>query len=223
MKQKKRIFVMVACGSLVMNSCQTTNPYTGEAQRSKATTGAVVGSLVGAGLGSLTGSGSTDRRQRAMIGAGIGALTGAGIGNYMDQQEADLRRELQGTGVGISRSGNQISLIMPGDITFSTGSASISGDFYPTLNSVGKVLSKYQQTMVDITGHTDNVGQRDYNYRLSQQRANSVAGYLQSRRVNAARFRVSGMGPDSPIATNNTADGRQANRRVTIQLAPLTQ
>lgn len=214
---------MVAFGSLVATSCQTTNPYTGEAQNSRAVTGSVIGGLLGAGVGSLTGSGSTDRRQRAMIGAGIGALTGGGIGAYMDQQEAELRRELQGTGVGVSRNGNQISLVMPGDITFATGSASISGQFYDTLNSVAKVLSKYNRTLVDITGHTDSVGPRDYNYRLSEQRANSVAAYLQSRKVNASRFRVTGAGADSPVATNGTAEGRQANRRVTIQLAPLTQ
>jgi outer membrane protein OmpA-like peptidoglycan-associated protein len=222
MKKPNKLIVLLSAGSLALSSCQTANPYTGEAQRSKTATGAVLGGLVGAGIGSLTGSGSTDRRQKAMIGAGIGALAGGGIGNYMDRQEAELRRELEGTGVGVSRSGNQINLIMPGDVTFSTGSASISGQFYPTLDSVAKVLNKYNQTLVDITGHTDSVGQRDYNFRLSQQRANSVAGFLQGRKVNSARFRVSGQGPDAPVASNDTAEGRQANRRVTIQLAPLT-
>jgi len=222
MKTLNKLIVLLTTGTLALSSCQTANPYTGEAQRSKTATGAVLGGLLGAGIGSLTGSGSTDRRQKAMIGAGIGALAGGGIGNYMDRQEAELRRELEGTGVGVSRSGNQINLIMPGDVTFSTGSASISGQFYPTLDSVAKVLNKFNQTLVDITGHTDSVGQRDYNYRLSQQRANSVAGFLQGRKVNPARFRVTGQGPDAPVASNDSASGRQANRRVTIQLAPLT-
>lgn len=222
MKMPLRFTVLLTAGSLALSSCQTTNPYTGEAQRSKATTGAVIGGLLGAGIGALSGDDSTDRRQKALAGLGIGALAGAGIGAYMDKQEAELRRELEGTGVGISRNGNSISLIMPGDITFSTGSASISGQFYPTLDSVGKVLNKYDKTLVDITGHTDSVGQRDYNYRLSQSRASSVAGYLQSKQVNAARFQVTGQGPDSPVATNDSEAGRQANRRVTIQLAPLT-
>ncbi len=207
---------------MVLSSCQTTNPFTGESQRSKALTGSVIGGLVGAGIGSLTGKGSTDRRQKAMVGAGIGILTGGGIGAYMDRQEAELRRELEGTGVGVSRNGNQIALVMPGDVTFATGSASISGQFHPTLDSVAKVLNKYNQTLVDITGHTDSVGQRDYNYRLSQSRASSVAGFLQGRKVSPTRFRVTGQGPDAPVATNDSAAGRQANRRVTIQLAPLT-
>lgn len=222
MKRTNILIATAVSGCLLASSCQTINPYTGDPQAARATTGSIIGGLVGAGVGSLTGSGSTDRRQRAMIGAGIGALAGAGVGAYMDNQEAELRRELQGTGVGVSRSGNQISLIMPGDITFATGSASISGEFYGTLSSVAKVLNKYNKTLVGITGHTDNVGQRDFNYRLSEQRANSVANYLQSRQVPLARFRVSGAGADSPIASNATAEGRQANRRVTIQLAPLT-
>jgi len=223
MKMPLKMTVLLTVGSLGLTSCQTVNPYTGEAQRSKATTGAVIGGLVGAGIGALSGDNSRERRQKALAGLGIGALAGGGIGAYMDKQEAELRRELEGTGVGVSRNGNEIGLIMPGDITFSTGSATISGQFYPTLDSVAKVLSKYDKTLVDITGHTDSVGQRDYNYRLSQSRASSVAGFLQSRKVNSARFRVTGQGPDSPVASNSTDSGRQANRRVTIQLAPLTQ
>ncbi len=214
--------VFVASGSLILTSCQTANPYTGEAQRAKATTGAVVGGVLGAVVGGLAGNDSTDRRQKALLGAGIGAIAGGGIGAYMDKQEAELRRELEGSGVGISRSGNQINLIMPGDITFASGSSSVRGQFYATLTSVAKVLNKYDKTLVDITGHTDSVGQRDYNYRLSQSRANSVAGFLQSKKVNSQRFRVSGQGPDAPVANNSSAEGRQANRRVTIQLAPLT-
>lgn len=223
MKHLSKLMVIAVSGSLILSSCQTANPYTGEAQRAKATTGAVIGGVVGAIAGGLSGSDRTDRRQKALLGAGIGAIAGGGIGAYMDKQEAELRRELEGTGVGISRSGNQINLIMPGDITFATGSANIAGQFYPTLTSVAKVLNKYNKTLVDITGHTDSVGQRDYNYRLSQSRASSVAGFLQNKKVNAQRFRITGQGPDAPVASNSTAEGRQANRRVTIQLAPLTQ
>ena len=208
--------------ALAFTSCQTTNPYTGEAQRSKATSGAVIGALVGAAAGSLSGSGSTDRRQKAMIGAGIGALAGGGIGAYMDKQEAELRRELQGTGVSVTRSGDRIFLNMPGDVTFSTGSADISGQHYGTLNSVAKVLNKYDKTRIDIAGHTDNVGNSGYNYRLSQGRAASVANYLMGRSVNSARFNMRGFGMDQPVASNDTAAGRQANRRVTIQLAPMS-
>ena len=221
MKFPQRIVGLLMIGSFAMTSCQTANPYTGEGQRAKATSGALVGGLIGAGIGLLAGGNAQERGQRALIGAGVGALAGGGIGAYMDKQEAELRRELEGTGVGISRSGNNSSLVMPGDITFSTGSSGISGEFYPTLTSVSKVLNKYNQTMVAIVGHTDNVGERNYNYRLSESRANSVASFLRTQKVAAQRFQVSGQGPDAPVANNSSAAGRQANRRVSIQLAPM--
>ncbi len=217
-----KLLIPSLLAALTFTSCQTVNPYTGETQTSKATQGAVIGSLLGGVVGALSGDGSTDRRQKALLGAGIGALGGAGLGAYMDKQEAELRRELQGTGVGISRQGDRIDLIMPGDITFATNSSTVSGSFYPTLNSVSKVLSKYKSTLIDITGHTDSTGSATYNYQLSEKRAASVAGFLQSRRVNPARFRISGNGPAQPIASNNTAAGRAKNRRVTINLSPLT-
>ena len=193
MKFTKNVVAYFVVGSLTLTSCQTANPYTGESQQAKATTGAIIGGLFGAGIGALSGGSNTERKQRALLGAGV----------------------------GISRNGNQITLVMPGDITFSTGSSGIVGQFYPTLASVAKVLNKYNRTMVAITGHTDNVGARDYNYRLSEARANSVAQFLQTQAVASQRFQVSGRGMDQPIADNNTASGRQANRRVSIQLAPL--
>lgn len=216
-----RLTTVAVMASLALTSCQTTDPYTGERKMAKTTSGALIGGALGAAAGALTGDGGSDSRKRALIGAGIGSLAGGGVGAYMDKQAAELRRELEGTGVGIQRSGNNISLIMPGDITFSTGSSGISGEFYPTLTSVAKVLKKYDKTRVAITGHTDNVGGRDYNYRLSEARASSVASFLRSQNVNPARFIISGQGYDEPVASNNTAAGRQANRRVTVELAPL--
>lgn len=209
----------LAC-SLTLNSCQTTNPYTGEQQTSRSTSGAVIGGLIGAGLGSLTGSGSTDRRQKAMVGAGIGALAGGLIGDYMDKQEAELRHHLEGTGVSVTRNGDNLILNMPGDITFATDSSSVNDRARNTLDGVGMILAKYKRTMVDITGHTDNVGNSTYNYQLSEKRARSVAGYLKDGGVMNQRILIHGRGPDQPTASNNTAAGRQANRRVTIELVP---
>ena len=206
--------------SLALSSCQTTNPYTGEQQTSRSTSGAVIGGLIGAGLGSLTGSGSTDRRQKAMVGAGIGALAGGLMGDYMDKQEAELRRHLEGTGVSVTRNGDNLILNMPGDITFATDSSSVNDRARNTLDGVGIILAKYKRTMVDITGHTDNVGNSTYNYQLSEKRARSVAGYLKDGGVIDQRILIYGRGPDQPTASTNTAAGRQANRRVTIELVP---
>lgn len=220
---KLTVAALLASGLFLSTSCTTPNPYTGEAQRAKATTGAAVGAALGGVIGALTGDDANDRRQRALKGAALGGLAGGGIGAYMDKQEAELRRELSGAGVGIQRTGNGIQLVMPGDITFRTGSAQIDGQFYRTLDAVGTVLRKYNQTAVAVTGHTDNVGGRSYNMGLSQARAGSVANYLQSRGVAGQRLQVSGLGYEQPIASNATAEGRQANRRVTINLTPYQQ
>lgn len=217
---KLKFTTLLIVGVLGLSACQTTNPYTGEQQTSRSTSGAVIGGLIGAGLGSLTGSGSTDRRQKAMVGAGIGAIAGGLIGDYMDKQEAELRRHLEGTGVSVTRMGNDLVLNMPGDITFATDSSSINDRFRNVLDGVGIILAKYKRTMVDITGHTDNVGERSYNYNLSQRRAQSVAGYLQDRGVLTQRMLIYGRGPDQPVASNSTPEGRQLNRRVTIKLIP---
>lgn len=202
---------------IALAGCQTLDPYTGEAQTSKATTGSIIGGLGGAAIGGLI-----DGRKGALIGLGIGALTGGLVGNYMDQQEAKLRAQLRGTGVSVTRQGNNIILNMPGNITFATDSADITANFYPVLDSVGLVLNEFNKTYVDIIGHTDSTGSRQYNQELSERRAQSVARYLTSRQVVPQRMIVRGMGQDSPIASNNTAQGRAQNRRVEIILTPIT-
>lgn len=211
--------------ALMAASC-TTDPYTGNQKVSNTAAGAGLGAAAGA-LGGLVfasanNSGSVATRNAALIGAGIGALTGGGIGAYMDRQEAELRRELQGTGVSVTRNGEQIILNMPSNITFATDQDSVRADFYPVLNSVGIVLRKFNQTLVDVTGHTDSTGSDGYNFELSQRRAMSVANYLAGQGVDGRRFAVAGFGENRPIATNATEAGRAANRRVEIQLRPLT-
>ncbi|MGB5511233.1 MAG: OmpA family protein [Woeseiaceae bacterium] len=140
----------------------------------------------------------------------------------MDKQEAQLRAELEGTGVSVSRIGDNITLNMPGNITFATDSSDLSPAFFDVLNSVGKVLGEYDKTVVEVAGHTDNTGTDSYNQSLSERRAASVATYLQGRNVMAQRLITVGMGEARPVADNSTADGRQANRRVEITMVPVT-
>ena len=147
---------------------------------------------------------------------------GAGVGAYMDVQEARLREQLQGTGVQIVREGDNIRLIMPGNITFNTDSYELRSSFYPVLNSVGLVLAKYADTTLRITGHTDNNGTRQYNLALSERRANAVADYLVTREVLRNRMFVQGLAFDSPIADNGTPEGRAQNRRVELYILPKT-
>jgi outer membrane protein OmpA-like peptidoglycan-associated protein len=219
----KRTIVLAISASFALAACQTQDAYTGEQKTSKATYGAAIGALAGALGGALIGSGTgSDRRNRALIAGGVGALAGGGIGYYMDQQEAELTKQLRSTGVSVTRVGNNIVLNMPGNVTFATNSSNINASFYNVLNSVAVVLKKYDKTLVDVVGHTDSTGSAEYNMQLSQQRANSVASYLISQGTNSQRYRVVGAGESNPIASNNTDAGRAQNRRVEITLAPLT-
>lgn len=214
-----RIFVVIVA-ALALAACQTVDPYTGEQKTSNATKGAAIGAVAGAVLGAATAKGK-DRGSAAAKGAAIGGIAGVGVGAYMDKQEAELRAELQGTGVQVRREGDKLYLIMPGNITFATGRYEIRGDFYPTLNSVAKVLMKFNETAIKVAGHTDSVGSDSSNQTLSEQRANSVAQYLQGQQILSGRIQAVGYGERYPIASNDTAAGREQNRRVELELLPL--
>ncbi len=170
----------------------------------------------------LTGGDARAHRMNALIGAGVGALAGGAIGNYMDRQESQLRAQLQGTGVSVVRNGNDITLKMPGNITFNTDSAEVKPGFYKVLNSVALVLKKYDKTILEVAGHTDSTGSPQYNQALSERRASSVAQYLEAQGVDSRRVMTVGAGETHPIAPNNTPEGRQANRRVELTLEPIT-
>lgn len=200
-------------------ACTTTDPFTGQQRISNTAGGAGIGAVAGAALGTLAGG---DDRRNALIGAGIGALAGGGIGAYMDNQQAELRAQLQGTGVSVTRVGNNIILNMPSNITFASDQDAINAGFYPTLNSVVLVLKKFNQTLIDVYGHTDSTGSDTYNLDLSQRRAQSVASYLSGQGVNGQRFAVQGFGETRPVADNGSDAGRALNRRVEIQLVPIT-
>lgn len=199
--------------TLLLGAC-TTNPYTGEQQASKAAT-------YGAGAAAVCGLiGAMDSREKAgkaALGCGV---VGVGVGAYMDVQEQKLREQLEGTGVRVAREGDNIRLIMPGNITFETDSYQLRSSFYPVLNSVGIVLAKYIDTTMRVSGHTDNTGSKAYNQSLSERRARSVADYLATREIASSRMFVEGRGFDQPIADNSTSAGRAQNRRVELYILP---
>lgn len=216
---KKLAAVLLAATMLA--SC-TTDPFTGQQRVSNTAGGAALGAGLGALAGLAVGGSSVAQRNAVLIGAGIGALTGGAIGNYMDRQEAALRAQLQGTGVSVTRVGDQIVLNMPSNITFATDQDAVKAGFYPTLNSVALVLKRFNQTVVDVYGHTNSTGSAQHNFDLSQRRALSVANYLSAQGIDSRRFAVTGFGATRPIADNATEAGRALNRRVEIQLSPLT-
>ncbi|MCM8732409.1 OmpA family protein [Hephaestia sp. GCM10023244] len=216
-----KLMVAAAMGALVFTSACTTDPVTGEKRISKAAIGGIGGALGGYLLGDLVG-GRHDRTEK-IIGAGIGGLAGAGVGAYMDKQERDLRAKTAGTDVQVIRQGDDLLLNMPSGITFGYDSANVQPQFRPTLDQVSDVLSQYNQTYIDVYGHTDSTGSDAYNQGLSERRAAAVSSYLQSRGVQAARIGTRGFGESQPIASNATEDGRAANRRVEIKIVPITQ
>jgi len=204
--------LLMALSLAALSACTTTDPYTGEQRVKKSVkygaTGAIVCGLIGA---------TKNKKHARNAAAGCGAI-GAGIGAYMDHQEAELRRELEGTGVRVVRQGDDIQLVLPGNITFRTNEYSIKSNFYPVLNSVAKVLYKYKDTDLDIIGYTDSQGTAEYNFRLSENRANSVKYYLANQQVDPARLKAFGEGENNPIASNMNANGRQQNRRVELYI-----
>jgi outer membrane protein OmpA-like peptidoglycan-associated protein len=197
---------------LLMLGCTTINPYTGQQQVSRAVKYGAISSVV-CGL-----VGAVENGQHARNAAAGCGVIGAGVGAYMDVQEAELRQELQGSGVQVERNGDQLDLLMPGNVTFNTNEYTVRPQFQSTLDSVATVLAKYADTRVQVVGHTDSTGSADYNYNLSNRRATSVANYLSGRGVEQSRILSQGMGPDQPIASNADEAGRSQNRRVELKI-----
>lgn len=200
-----------------------TNPETGEREFPVRTAvGAGIGAIGGYLLGDLIG-GRSDRTER-IVGAGIGAVAGGAIGQYMDQQEARLRRETAGSGIEVGREGNDLVLRMPAGITFAFDRSDIQPQFQATLNEVAQTLQAYPSTAIDVYGHTDSTGTDAYNQNLSEQRARSVANYLISRGVQPVRIATRGFGESQLLVNPERSEAdRQANRRVEIRISPVSQ
>jgi len=222
--QAMKVTAVAVISTVMLGGCatytgQTTDPNDPNRTRS----GALIGAGIGAVAGLLSGGDATERRQRALVGAGVGGLAGGSIGAYQDRQEAELRRQTAGTGIDVSRDGDVIKLNLPDGVTFDFGKYDLKPQFYPALNNVASTLREFNQTIVEVTGHTDSVGSAQFNQRLSEQRANSVGNYLMGQGLIRERFEIMGMGKNSPIADNGTDAGRAQNRRVEIRVLPLRQ
>lgn len=221
----KLIITFSLVSLITLNGCTTYDAYTGEEKTSSTAKGAGIGAGSALLLSYLANRNKTssERNKRMLRDAGIGAIVGGGVGYYMDTQEAKLRKQLRGTGVSIQRDGNNINLIMPGNITFATNRRNLRSDFYDVLDSVAIVVKEYNKTTIVVAGYTDSVGSDAYNQKLSEDRARSVADFLVNKKVNPARIELVGFGEKSPVASNKTEKGRSLNRRVEITLFPITE
>lgn len=214
----KKLLLIALVGALT--ACMSTDPYTGQQKTSNTAKGAGIGAVTGAIIGAATSS-DDDRKKGVITGAVAGAAVGGGVGYYMDRQEAALRAKLEGTGVRVVREGDTIRLVMPSNITFGVDRYEVRPEFYNTLESVALVLKEFNKTNIRIAGHTDSTGSSEYNQTLSERRAASVGQLLISQGIASGRVWTTGYGERYAIADNSTEYGRQANRRVELELVPI--
>lgn len=222
---KNYLLALSLSSVIALSGCTTFDPYTGEQKTTNTAKGAGIGAGAAMVLSYLANKdkSSSERKKRLLRDAGIGAIVGGGAGYYMDTQEAKLRKQLRSTGVSVQRDGDNINLVMPGNITFPTNEDSLKADFYEVLDSVALVLEEFDKTIIVVAGYTDSKGSDTYNQSLSEKRANSVASYLKTKKVKPVRFEVVGFGEQNPIADNTTKEGRTLNRRVELSLLPITE
>ncbi|MES2870987.1 MAG: OmpA family protein [Pseudomonadota bacterium] len=217
--------IIAASAIALLAGCASPNPYDSQGQASTGTgmsktakyggLGALAGAVAGAAID------HNNRGKGALIGAAVAGLGAAGYGYYADKQEAALRASTANTGIEVQRQGDNITLVMPGNITFATDSDGISSSFYQPLNNLANSLKQYNQNQIEIVGYTDSTGSRQHNMDLSQRRAQSVANYLTSQGVSGQYLSVRGAGPDNPVASNADVNGRAQNRRVEVNLKPI--
>lgn len=175
--------------------------------------GAAIGGAIGAAGAILKGKREADE---ILAGAAIGGVIGGGIGAYMDRQQERLARI---PGTTVERVGDDTLMVhFDSDVLFNVGSSVLDSSGRATLADVADVINDYPKTAVVVQGHTDANGSEEMNQYLSERRAGAVEGYLANRGVESDRMNAIGYGESYPVASNNTADGRQQNRRVDILL-----
>ena len=216
-------YVVVVAASIAFAGCADMQRPSGRPLESMET-----GVLVGAGVGAVLGAVAyhRNRSKGALIGAVGGGLAGAAVGSYMDSQKRDLEKnlgqEIQSGEARVEKLPNDVVRItMTSHTAFDTDSVNIKPAFHSTMDKLADVVVRYGKTTLTIVGHTDNVGSDQYNQKLSERRAVSVAQYFESRRVSPLRLATLGKGEGEPVASNNTESGRSANRRVEIYVEPV--
>ena len=213
-----RIPAVLLASTLALTAC-TDPARIGNDDTRNRDQGAIIGGVAGGVLGALLGDSEEEKRRGAAIGAVVGAGAGAAIGNRLDQQEAELRQDLDNE-TSIVNTGQELIVTLPQDVLFAVDSADLRPDLEADIRTLGASLQRYPQSTVNIIGHTDNTGDASYNQGLSQRRANTVRSVLISTGVASNRLNAVGLGEDSPVATNLTPEGRAKNRRGEFVIRP---
>jgi len=205
----KKLLTVILVGVLIIG-------LVGCASMKKRDKGAVIGATTGAVIGGIIGDKAGNTAVGAILGAAIGGAAGAYIGNYMDKQAEEIERDLEGA--TITRIGEGIKITFESGILFDVNKSDLRNVSKENLDKLAVILNKYEDTEILIEGHTDSTGPADYNLDLSVRRAQSVANQLTGAQVAPIRFHIMGYGEDQPVASNDTAEGRQKNRRVEIAI-----
>ena len=209
----KSSIVVLAIASTGLAGCATPEGGIGDKTKGGAVMGGIIGAIVGANAGG-------NKKENVVFGTAIGATLGAVIGQELDRQEEALKNSIGGSGATITNTGAELVVTLPEAITFDTGSSFVRPELLGDLNKLAANLNEFDQTTVDVMGHTDNVGEAGFNQQLSAQRADAVRILLINGGVAAGRLRAFGRGENEPKATNLTEEGRQQNRRVEIVIRP---
>ena len=218
MRSIRTPLVIGSAALLALTACATDPSQYPGTEGNRTQEGAIAGAALGGLIGAMTGSGS--RADDIVTGAVVGGIAGGVAGNIMDRQAAELRNDFGNGDIEVINTGNELIVRMPEAILFATDSASLNPQLRSDLFVLAESLNKYPQSIVTVTGHTDNTGSAGYNQDLSQRRAQSVASVLRTGGVSDGRIRTVGAGENQPIATNQTAAGRAQNRRVDITITP---
>lgn len=216
MKKVAGMCVAFATAMMTISSCST---------MSDALKGGLIGggsgTALGAGIGALAGGGK-GAAIGAAVGAAVGGTAGALIGHKMDKQKAELAA-IEGAEVETVTDTNGLEAIkvtFASGILFSTNETTLSASAKSSLDQFAVSLAQNPNTDVTVYGHTDNTGTLAVNERVSLERAQSVRNYLETKGINSSRFlKVEGKAYNEPVASNDTADGRAANRRVEVYIS----
>jgi len=207
-------FAIFAAAALILAACQTERPYRGEYPRPAPPAG---------GAPTRAPGGTAAPHVRVAPASGpVAVLAGGQVGPYMDNQEAELRQRLRGTGVRVARVGDVIALVMRNDVLFASDGTALSHPALRTIDAVGEVLRHYDKTLIEVNGYTDTTGRDDYNLKLSQRRAEAVADVMVDDGVNPARISPRGFGETQLRVPTGDNVNEPRNRRVEIRIVPHT-